>query len=121
MSSSNAAGLMLSDDLLFTSRVVGAAESLGLVLKTAKTAAALERGTENLACVLVDVHLPGLDLPSVVRAIRDKHPRCRIVGYGSHVAADVLKAAREAGCDLVLPRSKFVEDLNRDLSIWFGL
>lgn len=113
-------GLMLSDDLMFTSRLVGFAQPLGLTLRTAKTAEALERAAEPLSCVLVDLQLPGLELPSLVRAVREKHPGCRIVGYGSHVAADVLKAAREAGCDLVLPRSKFVEDLNRDLPKWFG-
>ncbi|MBX9679131.1 MAG: hypothetical protein K2X38_10245 [Gemmataceae bacterium] len=113
-------GLMFSDDLLFTSRVGGAAESLGLTLRTARTAAALERDLEPLSCVLVDLQLPGLDLPSLVRTIRENYPQCRIVGYGSHVAVEVLKAAREAGCDLVLPRSKFVEDLNRDLPKWFG-
>ena len=31
-----------------------------------------------------------------------------------------LRAAREAGCDLVLPRSKFVEELPRALPGWLG-
>ena len=34
-----------------------------------------------------------------------------IIGYGSHVDTATLKAARDAGCDVVLPRSKFVEEL----------
>jgi hypothetical protein len=42
----------------------------------------------------------------------------RVVGYGSHVEAELLRAAREAGCDPVLPRSKFVKDLDRDLTGW---
>ena len=42
----------------------------------------------------------------------------RMVAYGSHVDAAVLRAAREAGCDPVLPRSKFVEELPRALPEW---
>jgi hypothetical protein len=44
----------------------------------------------------------------------------RVVAYGSHVDTATLKAARASGCDPVLPRSKFVEDLPRELPRWFG-
>jgi hypothetical protein len=40
------------------------------------------------------------------------------VAYGPHVHAAALRAAREADCDPVLPRSKFVEDLPRALPAW---
>ena len=42
----------------------------------------------------------------------------RVVGYGSHVDAATLHAARVAGCDPVLPRSKFVEELPGALPGW---
>jgi len=44
----------------------------------------------------------------------------RLVGYGSHVDAARLKAAREAGCDLVLPRSAFFERLPQEIGAWLG-
>ena len=31
----------------------------------------------------------------------------RVIAFGSHVDAELLAAARAAGCDEVLPRSKF--------------
>jgi hypothetical protein len=43
----------------------------------------------------------------------------RVVAYGSHVDTATLRAAREAGCDPVLPRSKFVEELPSALPHWF--
>jgi len=43
-----------------------------------------------------------------------------VVGYGSHVDADTLHAARVAGCDPVLPRSRFVEELPTALAGWLG-
>ena len=38
--------------------------------------------------------------------------------YGSHVDTAGLKAARVAGCDLVLPRSAFAEQLPSRLPAW---
>ena len=44
----------------------------------------------------------------------------RVVAYGSHVDTATLRAARAAGCDPVLPRSKFVEDLAQELPAWLS-
>jgi hypothetical protein len=44
----------------------------------------------------------------------------RVVAYGPHVDAALLRAARDAGCDPVLPRSKFVEQLSQALTEWIG-
>ncbi|MBV9123000.1 MAG: response regulator [Planctomycetes bacterium] len=116
-------GLLLSDDLMFTSRITGTARSLGLTLKTARSAEALE----NLArqhppvCIIVDLANPGLNLQDLLPRLAEVCPvRPRVVAYGSHVDAAGLRAARQAGCDVVLPRSKFVEDLPSALPEWFG-
>lgn len=45
-----------------------------------------------------------------IAAIRASHPNTRIVAYGSHVDQDAMEAARAAGADDVLPRSKFFRD-----------
>ena len=42
----------------------------------------------------------------------------RVVAYGSHVEAETLRAARTASCDRVLPRSRFVEELNGAIGEW---
>ena len=42
----------------------------------------------------------------------------RVVAYGSHVDTASLQAARTAGCDPVLPRSKFVKELELGLKEW---
>jgi DNA-binding NarL/FixJ family response regulator len=51
--------------------------------------------------VVVDLGRPGAleALPSITSG--------RVIAFGSHVDADLLAAARAAGCDDVLPRSKF--------------
>lgn len=116
-------GLLLSDDLIFTSRVTGTARDLGLTVRAARSADLLEALARTAAprLVLIDLGNPGLDVPNLLRRLRAACPDLpRIVAYGSHVDAAGLRAAREAGCDLVLPRSKFVEELPGKLPEWAG-
>ena len=73
------------------------------------------------SCVLIDLAFPGLDLADVFRRLGEVCvPPPRVVAYGSHVDAEGLRVARAAGCDPVLPRSKFVEELPRSLSSWLS-
>ncbi len=117
-----ALGLLLSDDLIFTSRVTGTARDLGLLVKPARSA----EGIVALArqqlphCVIVDLANPGLVLPELLLRLAEVcQPMPRVVAYGSHVDTATLRVAREAGCDPVWPRSKFVEDLQAALPGWF--
>jgi hypothetical protein len=43
------------------------------------------------------------------------------MAYGAHVDAAGLWAARQAGCDIVLPRSAFVEELPFRLPEWLSV
>ena len=120
---SDSVGYVLSDDLIFTSRITGTARDLGLMMTPARSAEVLTAMAARRAprCVFVDLANPGLDLPALMQSLRDTcTPAPRVVAYGSHVDTATLKAAREAGCDPVLPRSRFVEVLPTELSAWFA-
>ncbi len=116
-------GLLLCDDLIFTSRVTGTARDFGLVIRPARSLDMLETLARQQPprCVIVDLGNPGLvitDLMDRLRAVCSALPR--VVAYGSHVDTETLRAARAAGCDPVLPRSKFVEELPRALPEWLA-
>ena len=116
-------GLMLSDDLIFFSRVAGTARAHGLVVKQAKTAAALLEiaKREPPGGVILDLQNDGLDLPVLISELRATCPAMpNVIAYGSHVEAETLRAARVAGCDTVMPRSQFVELLEAELSKWLA-
>lgn len=116
-------GLLLSDDLLFSSRITATAADHGLTMKVARSVPALLTLAKSgkPAGILIDLHLPGLILTELLAGLSEPGgQRPRVVAYGSHVAVDVLRAARAAGCDLVLPRSKFVEDLPSELPTWLA-
>ena len=116
-------GLLLSEDMIFTSRIVGTARDLGLMLKSLRSMANIlqEAQKQSPTCVIVDLANPMLNVPELISQLRKSCATMPyVVAYGSHVDAAGLRAAREAGCNVVLPRSKFVEDLPRELPVWFG-
>lgn len=109
--------LVLSDDLLDSSRVGGHARAAGLdVLACRDSAGLLAAVARGPALAVLDLHNPTLDAAAVVPAL--KAAGCRVVGYGSHVDAARLRAARQAGCDEVLPRSAFFDGLEDRLRAW---
>jgi CheY-like chemotaxis protein len=116
-------GLLLSDDLIFTSRITGAARGLGLFVRQARSSEALLALARQQVPggVLIDLANPGLDLPELLRRLAEVcTPMPCVMAYGSHVDTETLRAARAAGCHPVLPRSKFVDDLATELPRWLG-
>lgn len=116
-------GILLSDELMFTSRVTGTARDLGLTVRPARSVEVLENlaRQQSPRCVILDLANPTLQVAELVAWLRGHcSPMPFIVAYGSHVDTATLRAAREAGCDVVLPRSKFVEELPRALAGWLA-
>jgi CheY-like chemotaxis protein len=119
--SAAAVGLLLSDDLLFASRITSTGQALRLPIKSARNSELLKKlvEQEKPRCLLIDLSNPGLEIAALIADVRTScSPTPRIVAYGSHVDTETLRKAREAGCDIVLPRSKFVEQLPTDLTKW---
>ncbi len=109
--------LIVCDDLMFTSKVTATARAHGLTAAVARTPADAARKAPPAGCVIVDLHLPGLDLPQLLADLR-AGSRAAVIGFGSHVDVEMLKAARAAGCDRVMPRSQFVKELEAKLPEW---
>ncbi|HEY2787615.1 MAG TPA: hypothetical protein VGJ05_21845 [Fimbriiglobus sp.] len=116
-----ACGVLLCDDLIFASKVTATASAHGLTVLVRKTpeaaiAAAVER---PITGAILDLHTPGLDVPAFLAAVsRSDGNGPRVVGFGSHVDAATLNAAKAAGCDDVMPRSRFVKELEEKLPCW---
>ena len=100
--------IFLSSDLMFSSRLFGAAQTMGTPVQVAARPAALaDKLTADCRLVLVDLSLDGLDLPAAIAAIRAVAPQARVVAFDAHVNEAALAAAEAAGCDLVLTRGQF--------------
>jgi DNA-binding NarL/FixJ family response regulator len=115
-------GYLLSDDMMFTSRVTGTARDLGFEIKVARSQDGIEAliRSQPPAAVIVDLANPGLNLPVLLATLKAANLASTMVAYGSHVDAETLKQARQAGCDAVLPRSQFAERLPDLLPQWLS-
>lgn len=113
--------LVLCDDLMFSSKVTATGRAVGVAVAVARTPeAAVRRAAEaGATCVLVDLHNPGLVVEQLLAELRARCPAMpRVIGFGSHVDVETLKVARQAGCDQVMPRSQFSEQLEAKLAEW---
>ncbi len=109
---------VLVDDLFFLAKIQQTAKLLGLSIRIADpTKLRDELAGGPPTAVIIDLnHRSGAALEAVrtIRAgITSTTP---VVGFLSHVQADLSRAAREAGCDSVLARSAFSEQLPKILS-----
>jgi DNA-binding NarL/FixJ family response regulator len=115
-------GFLLSDDMMFTSRITGTARDLGFEIRVARSQVALDAmiRSQPPAAVIIDLANPGLNLSTLLTAAKAANQATTIVAYGSHVDTETLKQARQAGCDVVLPRSQLAERLPDLLPEWLS-
>lgn len=102
-------GLLLTDDLIFSTKVTGTAALLGCAVAVTSDidrAAELCR-SERPGCVLLDLGMANLQIGEAVRRLDLASGGAPVVAYGSHVDRHRLDAAAKAGCREVLPRSRF--------------
>ena len=118
-----AAGVILCDDLIFVSKVQGTARAHGIGMIQAKTveAALATAATIHATGVIVDIHHTGLNWFTFMPSLANLLNRPNVIAFGSHVDVKALKAAREAGCDRVMPRSQFVKELEEELPKWLAV
>ncbi len=118
-----ATGILLSRDLIFTSKVTGTARSLGYrVLVAGNVEPAATMFAEWRPCVVfVDLGAGELVSPEALLGYQSlAGPGTAFVAFGAHVDTEAMETARAAGCDPVLPRSKFAAELPDLIKRYFG-
>jgi DNA-binding NarL/FixJ family response regulator len=116
------AGLLLSRDLIFTSKVTGTASALGHRVIVAGNVALASAMLAKWSPVVVFVDLAGGDLvsPASIAKYREIAPSMPFLAFGSHVDTQALADAASAGCDPVMPRSRFSNELPALIRRYFG-
>jgi CheY-like chemotaxis protein len=101
----------LMDDLFFQMKVAETAKHLGLELKVATNGDALLTLLESAPkLVIVDLNARSQPIQTIERVRANKNG-VRVIGFLSHVQTDLASQARAAGCDEVMPRSSFTQNL----------
>ncbi len=101
-------------DLFFLAKIRETAKALGVTIvanDVGRSPAAVAESRPQ--AVIVDLNSCGSSALDWIRALKSDpgtHP-IPIVGFVSHVQNELITAAREAGCDTILARSAFTQQL----------
>ena len=102
------------DDLLFTVKINEAAKRAGNPVVFVKSERdALDQAAALPTVIIIDLNCGALDPLRLIRSLKSDEnlKKIRVVGYVSHVQGELKQAAQQAGCDLVLARSAFSQNL----------
>lgn len=103
------------EDLLFRSKISEAARAAGIEVRFPRTGTKLldkmrQSPPDLLILDLNSSRFEPLELLRTVKSGEDTR-EVPVIGFLSHMQGDLALAAREAGCDRVMARSAFVQDL----------
>ncbi|MBI4166601.1 MAG: hypothetical protein HY508_12790 [Acidobacteria bacterium] len=106
--------LTVVEDLIFLSKIEETAKALSVAIGPSGIADAVARLRAGTARgLLIDLnHRSGRAVELIEQLKSDPATaNITVVGFLSHVQADLADSARAAGCDMVLARSAFVKQL----------
>ena len=106
-------GVLLTTNLLFSTMVTGTASALGQRVAVASNVAEAVELCRAIppAYVIIDLGMAEIEIEAAVARLREAAGPIATIAYGSHVDKARLDAARAAGCDEVMPRSRFSAEL----------
>jgi len=105
------------DDLFFLTKIQETARKLNVKVEFVKTDKDLyermgQNGEDKPSLVIFDLNNLGAKPLTTIPKLRSKLKKAtNIIGFVSHVQGDLKMKAQEAGCDMVLPRSAFSQNL----------
>jgi len=103
------------DDMFFASKIRQAAKQAGVSLEIAKnTRGLLDTLTESTpGLIVIDLNSEKLKPLELLRDIKssDELKIVPILGYLPHVEEQLKEESITAGCDMVMPRSRFSNEL----------
>jgi CheY-like chemotaxis protein len=104
------------DDLFFQAKIQETARKLNVKLEFCKTEKDLmerikQNGEEKPSLIIFDMNNAGAKPLTLIPKLKTKLKKTSIIGFLSHVQGDLKQKAHEVGCDMVLPRSAFSQNL----------
>jgi CheY-like chemotaxis protein len=106
--------LAVLDDLFFTVKINESAKRAGLPVEFVKTEQdLLEKAKSHPALIILDLNYAGVDPLKLVETLKaePETQSISVLAYVSHVQGELKQKAHEAGCNMVLARSAFSQNL----------
>ena|SRR5437868_8975089 len=105
------------EDLFFMAKIQETARKLNVKVEFVKTDKDLmekmqQNGEEKPSLIIFDLNNNGVKPLTLIPKLKSKLKKgTSIIGFLSHVQGDLKQKAHEVGCDMVLPRSAFSQNL----------
>ena len=105
------------DDLFFLAKIQETARKMNVKVEFVKTEKDLnermdQNGDEKPSLIIFDLNNVGAKPLTVIPKLKAKLKKAtNIIGFVSHVQGELKMKAQEAGCDMVVPRSAFSQNL----------
>ena len=105
------------EDLFFMAKIQETARKLNVKVEFVKSDKDLmdkmqQNGDEKPSLIIFDLNNNGVKPLTLIPKLKSKLKKgTSIIGFLSHVQGDLKQKAHEVGCDMVLPRSAFSQNL----------
>jgi CheY-like chemotaxis protein len=105
------------DDLFFSAKIQETARKLNVKVEFVKSDKDLgermhQNGEEKPSLIIFDLNNANVKPLTLIPKLKSKLKKgTSIIGFLSHVQGDLKQKAHEVGCDMVLPRSAFSQNL----------
>ena len=105
------------EDLFFMAKIQETARKLNVKVEFVKSDKDLmekmsQNGDEKPSLIIFDLNLASVKPLTLIPKLKSKLKKgTSIIGFLSHVQGDLKQKAHEVGCDMVLPRSAFSQNL----------
>jgi CheY-like chemotaxis protein len=105
------------DDLFFLAKIQETARKMNVKVEFVKTEKDLsdrlgENGNDKPSLIIFDLNNAAAKPLSTISRLKSKLKKAtNIIGFLSHVQGELKLKAQEAGCDMVVPRSAFSQNL----------
>jgi len=106
--------LAVLDDLFFTVKINEAAKRAGLEIEFVKSEIdAMAKAKERPALIIFDLNCNAVEPLELIQKIKGtvEAKGVSLIGYLSHIQGELKQKAYELGCDTVLARSAFSQNL----------
>jgi len=108
--------LAVVSDLFFSVKLTDAAKRAGLALEFVKEPEnVLEKAKTRPQLIIMDLNFEPANPLDLIRQLKSAADTksISIIGYLSHIQGELKQAAQEAGCDMVMARSAFSQNMTQ--------
>lgn len=106
--------LAVVEDLMFTVKINEAAKRVGLNVEFVKSDKdALEKAKEKPVLIILDLNAGAVQPLKLIARLKQNSDTkgISLLGYVSHVQGELKQQAQDAGCNMVMARSAFSQNL----------